>query len=157
MHALGGQRLPVGAAAPISGVSRPFALPRRSSPNQLRSLAAFSFGSPDLFPAVPDATRAPRLIRSVKCRGPLCNIDHPLALTHCGLTDAANRLRLIPQSADLMRTIKRSEQLEHALLQNRRVLCAVDSVCVHAAARWCDQCDAGLCEPDGAAIHAAAL
>ena len=39
---------------------------------------------------------------------------------------------LIPQSADLIGAIKRSKQLEQALLRKRRVLCAVHSACVLA-------------------------
>jgi hypothetical protein len=90
----------------------------------------------------------------VKCKCPLCRHDQPLPLADRSSADAAKRLRLIPQSADLMRMIKRNEQLEQALLQNHRVACAFDSACVSAAARWCDQCDAEMCEPHDAAMHA---
>jgi hypothetical protein len=67
----------------------------------------------------------------VKCRCPLCRHDQPLPLADRGPAYAANskRLQFLPQSDGLIRTIKRSEQLEQALLLSRRVPCAFDSAC----------------------------
>ena len=100
--------------------------------------------------------------RRVKC--PTCRDERAIHLsprTSAVYMSPGEWVRLIPQSADIIQSIRRSRHLEAALQQERMLRlqnvarCACDLSCADAAAVWCAECDGDLCAKHDAAMHRA--
>jgi len=100
---------------------------------------------------------------------PCCHSDQPVQLPE-GINAAVDLnpsayVCLIPQSADLIQSIRRSKQMEDTELQPEQQLqqaalgarCACGADCAAAATVWCEECEGELCAEHDAALHAAAL
>jgi len=99
----------------------------------------------------------------VKC--PTCRDDRevklPAGTAAAAVSSPSAWLRLIPQSADIIRALRRGQQLEAALRREQQrlqpaVRCS-DATCAAAAVKWCDECKLELCAKHDAATHAHSL
>ena len=73
-------------------------------------------------------------------------------------------LRCVPQSADIIQSIRRSQQLELALKLPQKKLevaaatrCSAHPSCAAAAVKWCEECGGEMCAAHDKSTHARSL
>jgi hypothetical protein len=91
-------------------------------------------------------------------------VDLPGGIAAAAVSTPAAWLRCIPQSADIIMAVKRSQQLEAALkvpLKDLRLApaarCSVDLTCAAAAVKWCEECGGEMCAAHDKSTHVRSL